>query len=91
VLTAWNSHKNVHVTDFACGTVRIGSAVHAGFTAMGVAATALTVTGAKRGDLAMGGGDDVVSVTAFSNMARTGNRFTVDAGAGRDRFILRPG
>jgi hypothetical protein len=88
VLTAWNSHKNIHVTDTDGGTVRIDNVVHAGFTGLGDADTTLVVTGTKRGDLLMGGGDDVVTVTAFSNMGGSGNRMTVDAGAGDDRVTV---
>jgi hypothetical protein len=88
VLTAWNSHKNIHVTDADGGTVRISNAVHAGFTGKGDAATTLIVTGAKRADLVMGGGNDVVSFTAFSNMAGAGNNVAVDAGAGDDHVAV---
>jgi hypothetical protein len=88
VLTAWNSHKNVHVLDFDGGTVRIDNAVHAGFTGVGDAAATLLVTGTKRADLALGGGDDIVSVTAFSNMGGAGNRIVVDAGAGNDQVSV---
>lgn len=88
VLTAWNSHKNIHVTDTDGGTVRIDNVVHAGFTGRGDADTTLVVTGTKRGDLLMGGGNDVVTVTAFSNMGGSGNLMLVDAGAGDDRVTV---
>ncbi len=88
VLTAWNSHKNIHVTDADGGTVRIGNVVHAGFTGTGDADTTLVVTGTKRGDLVLGGGNDTVTVMAFSNMGGSGNGFSVDAGAGDDRVTV---
>jgi hypothetical protein len=88
VLTAWNSHKNIHVTDADGGTVRIGNAVHAGFTGTADADTTLIVTGTKRGDLSLGGGNDTVTFAAFSNMGGTGNLVAVDAGAGDDRVTV---
>lgn len=87
VLSAWNSHKNVHVTDFDGGTVRIANAVNAAFTGSD-AATTLHVSGSKRADLATGAGDDVITVSAFSNAAGAGNHVSVSAGAGDDRVIV---
>ncbi len=87
VLGAWNSHKNIQVMDADGGTVRISNAVHAGFRG-GDSATSLSVAGIKRADLATGAGDDVITVSAISNMGVAGNLIAVSAGAGDDRVAV---
>lgn len=87
VLSAWNSIKNVLVAHDQGGAVRIANAVHVGFLG-GDAATALTVTGAKRAELVTGGGDDVITVEAYANNADGGAAILVSSGVGNDRVTV---
>ncbi|WP_144299969.1 endonuclease/exonuclease/phosphatase family protein [Elioraea rosea] len=48
----------------------------------------LAVDGSKRGEIATGAGDDVITIGADSNETRWSNLFTIDTGAGDDTVTV---
>ncbi|WP_291296192.1 cellulase family glycosylhydrolase [Elioraea sp.] len=87
VLSAWNSVKNVFLRDLDGGTLTVHNAVSVDIAAAGQRPVTLAITGAKRGDIATGAGDDVITVAAVANTPDAA-AFTIDAGGGNDRITL---
>lgn len=91
LLTAWNSLKSATVRDADGGRITLSGFVDVLVELGGSAASEVTVSGAKRGTVRTGAGDDVVTITAFSNgpdQGGWGNGFVVSTGAGNDRISL---
>ncbi|MCU0987423.1 MAG: S8 family serine peptidase [Acetobacteraceae bacterium] len=91
VLTGWNSLKSATVRDADGGGVSLAGFVDVLVELGGTAASSVSVSGAKRGTVSTGGGDDAVSIAAFSNGADQGgwgNGFVVSTGAGNDRVTV---
>lgn len=91
VLTAWNSLKSATVRDADGGAVTLAGFVDLLVELGGTASSTVTVTGAKRGVVRTGDGDDGVTIIAFSNGPDAngwGNGFVLDTGAGHDQITL---
>lgn len=91
VTSAWNTLKTVTVRDDDGADVRLGNFVDALVELGGTAASSVALGGTKRGTVRTGSGDDVVTITAFSNGADAdgwGNGFVVSTGAGNDRITV---
>jgi VCBS repeat-containing protein len=87
--SAWNSVGNVAVIDEDSADVTIHNFVHADAALGGDGDSTVTITNAKRGSIATGGGNDTIDVTAYSDAAGSGNLFDIATGAGDDRITLR--
>lgn len=91
VLTGWNSLKSATVRDADGGAITLAGFVDMLVEAGGTGPSTITVSGAKRGTVGTGAGDDVVNITAFSNGPDAdgwGNRFVVTTGAGNDQVTI---
>jgi beta-glucanase (GH16 family) len=81
---AWNSIKEAAIDTGSNGIVTVNNFVTADVT-LGNGDSSITVTGAKRGTISVGQGNDVISVQALSN-ATTENVVTIEAGDGDNRI-----
>jgi aryl-phospho-beta-D-glucosidase BglC (GH1 family) len=87
VLSAWNSVKNVFLHDLDGGALTVRNAVSVDVLATGQRPVTLTIADAKRGDIATGAGDDVITIAAIANTP-DGAQFLIDAGGGNDRITF---
>jgi Ca2+-binding RTX toxin-like protein len=76
------------VTDADGGQASVANFVEVAVAMGGSAASTVAVTGAKRGSIATGSGDDAITLVAYSNASGTDNGFTLDAGDGDDALAL---
>lgn len=91
VASAWNSVKAATLRDADGGDVTLAGFVEVLAELGGAVDSAVTATGAKRGTVKTGEGDDTVTIAAFSNGADQGgwgNGFVVATGAGNDRIAV---
>jgi 2',3'-cyclic-nucleotide 2'-phosphodiesterase (5'-nucleotidase family) len=88
-LAPWNAIKVLTVSDFTGAALTTEGWVDVAIDLSAREADlALTVDGSKRGSIATGAGDDVITIGADSNEGRWSNLFTIDAGAGDDVVSL---
>ncbi|WP_291295600.1 S8 family serine peptidase [Elioraea sp.] len=91
VTSAWNTMKVATVRDVDGGVVTLANFVEVLVEAGGDGPSTVAATGSKRGSITTGAGDDVVTVTAWSNgpdAGGWGNGFTVSTGAGNDSITV---
>ena len=81
---AWNTIKNIEISDFTSSSLRISNFVDAWVHLDGVADRDITIDGVKRAEVATGGGDDNVRIGIDSNTADWSNDLRIDTGAGDD-------
>lgn len=86
--SAWNSVKNVQVSSKDSADVKIDNFVHTDVRLDGNENSNVEVTGAKRGNIRTGGGDDNISVDAYTNGSGWSNQFNIFSGAGNDNITL---
>ena len=87
--SAWNSVKNVYAESEDAADVTLNNFVHTDVAFGGTGDSHVTITGAKRGTITTGSGDDVIDVTAQSNGAGWSNAFDIESGAGDDIITIR--
>ena len=86
--SAWNSVKNVQVNSKQAADVSIDNFVDVRVRTGGDEDSSVEVTGAKRGNIQTGRGDDNISVDAQSNGSGWSNQFQINAGSGNDTMTL---
>ncbi len=86
--SAWNSIKNVYATNEGAANVTLDNFVHADVDLGDGGNSTVTITGAKRGFVRTGDGDDEISIEAQSNNAGWSNKFAIDSGAGDDSISV---
>jgi subtilisin-like proprotein convertase family protein len=86
--SAWNTLKVAKVTDSDGGELAIANFVEVAVNMGGSAASQVTVTDAKRGNIATGAGDDTITVQAISNRNDKTNTMVVSSGEGNDTILL---
>ncbi|WP_413037909.1 DUF5801 repeats-in-toxin domain-containing protein [Pseudovibrio exalbescens] len=90
----WNDHKNVFYTSgtSSLNAVRLENFVHVDAdTRLKDDGVALDIDNAKRGNIAMGEGDDTLDVTLASNGSGWSNKFVIDTGKGDDEVVFGAG
>ena len=80
---AWNAIKNARVEHSDNGSVTLNNFVDARVSLGGSGDSTVTVTGAKRGSIVTGSGNDRISATALSN-GTTENVMAINAGHGNN-------
>ena len=88
LLSGWNTVKNVQVTHDEHADVTLKNFVHTDVTLGGGLDSTVTITDAKRGNIATGQGDDVLSVSALSNGGGWSNLFDIYTAGGNDIITL---
>jgi len=86
--SAWNSVKNVFATNEGAADVTLDNFVHADVALGDGGDSKVTITGAKRGFVQTGDGDDEISISAQSNGPGWSNTFSIDSGAGDDNVSV---
>ncbi|MFT7433583.1 MAG: VCBS repeat-containing protein [Alphaproteobacteria bacterium] len=86
--SAWNSIKNVEVTSRRGTDVSLDNFVHTDVRLRGSEDSTVEVTGAKRGNISTGRGDDSISVDAQTNGSGWTNQFKISSGYGDDTITL---
>ncbi len=87
VLSAWDSLRAARVLDEDGGEVRLANLRTVDVALAGTRGSTVEVVDVKRGRIATGEGDDVVTVRAFfadANLNASSNRFVIETGAGDD-------
>jgi subtilisin-like proprotein convertase family protein len=87
VTTAWTTVRTATVRETGGADVTLANFVEVLVALGGATASNVAIAGTKRGAVSTGTGDDVITVTAFSNGADAGgfgNGFTISAGGGND-------
>lgn len=90
VVGAWNSVKNAAFVSDGAARLQFSGFVHVDVTTGGDGDASVLIDGAKRGNVATGGGDDAVSIRALTNGDDWVNAFRVAAGAGDDTVTVGP-
>jgi beta-glucanase (GH16 family) len=83
---AWNAIKNVTIHAAPSGTVTVKNFVDAEID-LSSGPSDVTVTGAKRGSISTAGGDDKITVNAYSNTTDQ-NVMKIDSAGGNDDIIF---
>jgi serralysin len=86
----WNTIKNIEISDFTGSALRVSNFVNAWVHLGGDADRNVTIDGAKRAEVATGGGDDDVRIGIDSNTADWSNDLRIDTGAGNDWIDVGP-
>lgn len=86
--SAWNSIKNVEIDSQGSADVKIDNFVHTDVRLSGDEGSNVEVTGAKRGNIRTGDGNDNISVDAYTNGSGWSNQFNIFSGAGNDNLTL---
>lgn len=86
--SAWNSIQNIRIESDAAGDVEVSNFVHADVQLGDGGDSQVTITGAKRGSVATGDGDDWVSITAVSDGAPGSTSFDVWTSSGDDTLVF---
>ncbi|MFB6418125.1 MULTISPECIES: hypothetical protein [Bradyrhizobium] len=86
--SAWNTIKNVYVSDFSGSKLILENWVDAWVSLDNTAGQEILVDGAKRGEISTGSGSDVVWIGADSNGADWTNYFKIDTGDGDDVITI---
>jgi VCBS repeat-containing protein len=86
---AWNTIKNFQLTSFGGTTLTLANWVDVDVQLADTLSRAITIEGAKRGNVALGNGNDTLTVGIDSNMAGSDNRFSIATGGGDDVVVLR--
>mgnify|MGYP003638398317 CR=1 FL=1 len=86
--SAWNSIKNIEVSSKQAKDVNLDNFVHTDVNLRGNGDSNVNVTGAKRGNIRTGNGDDNISVDAQTNNAGWTNNFNIYSGKGDDVLTL---
>lgn len=84
----WNTIKNIEISEFTGSALRISNFVDAWVHLDGDADRDIDIDGAKRAEVATGGGDDRVWISIDSNTADWSNDLRVDSGGGDDYIRL---
>ena len=87
---AWNTIKNIEISDFTGSALRISNFVDAWVHLDGDADRNVTIDGVKRAEVVTGGGDDDVRIGIDSNTADWSNDLRIDTGAGDDWINVGP-
>lgn len=91
VTSAWNSVKRIGISDDAAHRVTLRNFTDGTVELGGMAASSVTLTDFKRGTVTTGGGNDTVTVLAFSNardVLDTDNLFAIRTEAGNDTITV---
>jgi FecR protein len=89
VLTsAWNSVKNIWADSDTAADIRIENFVHADVSFGNGGDSDITITGAKRGFITTGDGNDTITVDAVSNGPGLSHTFELNTGAGDDHVVF---
>lgn len=86
--SAWNTIKNVSVTDFSGHELVLRNWVDTWVALDNSFAQEVFVDGTKRGEISTGSGNDTIWVGVDSNGGDWTNHFKVDAGAGDDHITV---
>ncbi|MEC8067403.1 MAG: Ig-like domain-containing protein [Pseudomonadota bacterium] len=86
--SAWNSVKNIQLSSRSAADVKIDNFVHTNINLRGDGDSNVEVTGAKRGNIYTGNGDDNISVDAQTNGSGWSNNFLIRSGFGDDTITL---
>jgi hypothetical protein len=86
---AWNTIKNFQLTSFGGTALTLRNWVDVDVQLADALSRAITIEGAKRGNVRLGGGNDTLTVGIDSNMAGSDNRFSIATGGGDDVVVLR--
>ena len=86
--SAWNTIKNVYVSDFSGSKLLLENWVDAWVSLDNSFGQEIRVDGAKRGEISTGSGNDTVWVGADSNGAGWTNAFKIDTGNGDDVITI---
>ena len=87
--SAWNSVKNVYATNEGAANVTLDNFVHADVDLGDGGDSNVSISGAKRGFVRTGDGDDEIAIAAQSNNAGWSNRFEIDSGSGDDTISFK--
>lgn len=88
-LAPWNAIKVLAITEFTGSELTLEGWVDVDVDLASLeTAIDLTVDGSKRGTIATGSGDDVITIGADSNEARWSTLFVIDTGAGDDTVTV---
>ncbi|MDD7912172.1 DUF5801 repeats-in-toxin domain-containing protein, partial [Pseudovibrio exalbescens] len=91
---SWNAAKNVFYTSGteSSDKVRLEDFVHVDAdTRLKDEGVSLDIDNAKRGNIAMGDGDDQLDISLATNGSGYSNKFVIDTGDGNDEVIIQPG
>jgi hypothetical protein len=88
---AWNTIKDIEVTNVDSNVLHVSNFVDTWVSdAADEASRTVIVDGAKRGDIALGDGNDTVNINYMSNEASWSNLFYVTLGNGNDNVTVNP-
>lgn len=86
--SAWNSVKNVQVSSKSAADITLDNFVHTDVRLKGNDGSTVNITGAKRGNIRTGNGDDEINIEAETNGSAWSNKFNINSGAGNDTINL---
>lgn len=86
---AWNTIKNFQVSSFGGTSLALRNWVDVDVQLADSLSRAITIEGAKRGNVVIGAGNDTLTIGIDSNMSGSDNRFSVATGGGDDVVVLR--
>jgi hypothetical protein len=81
---AWNTIKNIEISEFTGSALRVSNFVDAWVHLSGDAARDIEIDGVKRAEVTTGGGDDYIRLGIDSNTGDWSNEIRIDTGAGDD-------
>ncbi len=83
----WNAFKNIYAVSDRAADISITNFVHADLEFGGGGDSHIVLDGVKRGFIMTGDGDDLVDITAFTNIDTWSRRIDVSSGDGDDTVL----